>query len=100
MSLGSSPLVYLRCSLNSTEKPWNGLACSPCKKPFTTNWARMSSRLIWLMTSGLRYFSTDTDLIVARSLRERACRHAECAGYYVLLLTQIGPRVLQAGAEN
>ena len=33
MSFGSSPGVYLRCSLNSTEKPWKGLACSPCRKP-------------------------------------------------------------------
>ena len=31
----------------------------PLQKPFTTNWARRSSRLIWLMTSGLRYFSTE-----------------------------------------
>ena len=55
---GSSPGVYLRCSLNSTEKPWNGLACSPCKKPLTMNCARRSSREIWRMTSGFRYFST------------------------------------------
>ena len=32
MSLGSSPGVYLRCSLNSTEKPWKGLACRPCRE--------------------------------------------------------------------
>ena len=25
----SSPGMYLRCSVNSTEKPWNGLACRP-----------------------------------------------------------------------
>ena len=34
---GISPDVYLRCSLNSTEKPWNGLACKPCRNPRTTN---------------------------------------------------------------
>ena len=34
MSCGLSPGVYLRCSLNSTEKPWNGLACNPAKNPF------------------------------------------------------------------
>src|SRR5262245_25506502 len=59
MSFGSSPCAYRRCSENSTEKPWKGEACKPCRKPFTTNCARRSSRLIWLMTSGLRYFSTD-----------------------------------------
>src|SRR5580704_6370576 len=59
MSLGSSPGVYLRCSLNSTEKPWKGLACSPCRKPLTMNCARRSSRLIWRMTSGFRYCSAE-----------------------------------------
>src|SRR5688572_14950575 len=58
MSCGSSPGVYLRCSLNSTEKPWNGLACRPCKNPLTMNCARKSSREIWRITSGFRYFST------------------------------------------
>ncbi len=29
MSEMLSPAVYLRCSENSTEKPWNGLACRP-----------------------------------------------------------------------
>src|SRR5208337_285655 len=59
MSLGSSPGVYLRCSLNSTEKPWKGLACRPCKNPLAMNCARRSSRLIWRMTSGFRYCSAD-----------------------------------------
>ena len=31
--LRSSPGLYLRCSENSTEKPWNGLACSPVRNP-------------------------------------------------------------------
>src|SRR6266446_172248 len=56
-SLRSSPGVYLRCSLNSTEKPWNGLACKPWRKPSTMNLARKSSRATWRMTSGRRYFS-------------------------------------------
>src|SRR5947209_85764 len=56
-SLRSSPGVYLRCSLNSTEKPWNGLACRPARKPSTMNLARRSSRATWRMTSGRRYFS-------------------------------------------
>src|SRR5437764_7713906 len=51
-----SPAVYLRCSLNSTEKPWKGLACRPAKKPSTMNLARRSSRATWRMTFGLRYF--------------------------------------------
>src|SRR5262249_25941015 len=56
-SLRSSPGTYLRCSLNSTEKPWNGLACNPARKPSTMNLARRSSRDTWRMTSGRRYFS-------------------------------------------
>src|ERR1700730_14877241 len=56
-SLRSSPGTYLRCSLNSTEKPWNGLACSPARKPSTMKRARRSSRATWRMTSGRRYFS-------------------------------------------
>src|SRR5262245_6624857 len=58
MSCGSSPGVYLRCSLNSTEKPWKGLACRPCRNPLTINCARKSKREICRMTSGFRYFST------------------------------------------
>src|SRR5439155_16695783 len=45
------------CPLNSTEKPWNGLACSPARNPSTMKRARRSSRPTWRMTSGLRYFS-------------------------------------------
>src|SRR4029077_1967468 len=56
-SLRSSPGTYLRCSLNSTEKPWKGLACRPARKPSTMNLARKSSRETWRMTSGRRYFS-------------------------------------------
>ena len=40
MSEMLSPDVYLRCSENSTEKPWNGLACRPEMKPSTMNLAR------------------------------------------------------------
>src|SRR5580704_12237453 len=58
MSCGSSPGVYLRCSLNSTEKPWKGLACRPCRNPLTMNLARKSSREICRITSGFRYCST------------------------------------------
>src|SRR5437868_5468876 len=53
----SSPGTYLRCSENSTEKPWNGLACRPLKKPSTMNLARKSRRPTWRITSGRRYFS-------------------------------------------
>src|SRR5262249_2118824 len=56
-SFRSSPGTYLRCSLNSTEKPWNGLACRPARKPSTMNLARRSSRATCRMTSGRRYFS-------------------------------------------
>src|SRR6478672_10781653 len=56
-SLMSSPGTYLRCSENSTEKPWNGLPCRPARKPSTMNLARRSSRATWRMTSGFRYFS-------------------------------------------
>src|SRR4051812_23677084 len=52
-----SPAVYLRCSENSTEKPWNGLACRPEMNPSTMNLARRSSRETWRITSGFRYFS-------------------------------------------
>src|SRR6516225_2515521 len=52
-----SPEVYLRCSENSTENPWKGLACSPAMKPSTMNLARRSSRETWRITSGFRYFS-------------------------------------------
>src|SRR4051812_8965357 len=52
-----SPGEYLRCSENSTEKPWNGLACNPAKNPSTMNLARRSSRLTWRITSGFRYCS-------------------------------------------
>src|SRR3954454_7535517 len=52
-----SPEVYLRCSENSTENPWKGLACSPAMKPSTMNLARRSSRATWRITSGFRYFS-------------------------------------------
>src|SRR5258708_26205121 len=68
MSLRSSPGTYLRCSLNSTEKPWNGLACSPVRKPSTINFARRSSRATWRMTSGRRYFSA----LAMRSFRQTA----------------------------
>src|SRR5262249_30701397 len=57
MSAMLSPLVYLRCSENSTENPWNGLACSPAMNPSTMNLARRSSRETWRITSGFRYFS-------------------------------------------
>src|SRR5438270_11782013 len=56
-SFRSSPGTYLRCSLNSTENPWNGLACRPARKPSTMNLARRSSRETWRITSGRRYFS-------------------------------------------
>src|SRR5262249_44429096 len=56
-SLRSSPGTYLRCSLNSTEKPWKGLACRPARKPSTMNLARRSRRATWRMTSGRRDFS-------------------------------------------
>src|SRR4030081_619413 len=52
-----SPALYLRCSENSTEKPWNGLAWRPAMKPSTMNLARRSSRATWRITSGFRYFS-------------------------------------------
>ena len=32
MSCGLSPCVYLRCSLNSTEKPWNGTGVQALQK--------------------------------------------------------------------
>src|SRR5262245_53041975 len=57
MSEMLSPGVYLRCSENSTEKPWKGLACSPEMNPSTMNLARRSSRATWRITSGFRYFS-------------------------------------------
>src|SRR6516162_10281004 len=57
MSAMLSPLVYLRCSENSTENPWNGLACRPAMKPSTMNFARRSSRETWRITSGFRYCS-------------------------------------------
>ena len=41
MSEMLSPAVYLRCSENSTEKPWNGLACKPEMKPSTMNLAQV-----------------------------------------------------------
>src|SRR5215470_7222738 len=56
-SFKSSPGTYLRCSLNSTEKPWNGLACRPARNPSTMNLARRSSRATWRITSGRRYLS-------------------------------------------
>src|SRR3954452_335996 len=52
-----SPGEYRRCSENSTEKPWKGLACSPARNPSTMKRARRSSRLTWRITSGFRYFS-------------------------------------------
>src|SRR5258708_1019237 len=57
MSAMLSPGVYLRCSENSTENPWNGLACRPAMNPSTMNFARRSSRATWRITSGFRYFS-------------------------------------------
>src|SRR3954468_3938205 len=57
MSAMLSPAVYLRCSENSTEKPWKGLACSPAMNPSTMNLARRSSRATCRITSGFRYFS-------------------------------------------
>src|SRR5215207_5632539 len=57
MSAMLSPAVYLRCSENSTENPWNGLACRPLRNPSTMNLARRSSRATWRITSGRRYFS-------------------------------------------
>src|SRR3954463_2969245 len=57
--LRSSPGVYLRCSENLTENPWNGLACSPVRNPSTMNFARRSSRATWAITSGRRYFSAE-----------------------------------------
>src|ERR1700758_2278729 len=68
-SLRSSPGTYLRCSLNSTEKPWNGLACRPARKPSTMNLARRSRRATWRMTSGRRYFS---GLLIALPHQQRA----------------------------
>src|SRR3954469_19143718 len=53
----SSPGVYLRCSENSTEKPWKGLARRPDRNPSTMNLARRSRRATWRTTSGRRYFS-------------------------------------------
>src|SRR3954453_11386448 len=57
MSAMLSPAVYFRCSLNSTENPWNGLAWRPAMNPSTMNLARRSSRATWRITSGFRYFS-------------------------------------------
>src|SRR4051812_30043885 len=57
MSLMLSPGVYLRCSENSTENPWNGLAWRPAMNPSTMNLARRSSRATCRITSGFRYFS-------------------------------------------
>src|SRR3954451_16943633 len=57
MSEMLSPAVYFRCSENSTENPWNGLACNPEMNPSTMNLARRSSRATWRMTSGFRCFS-------------------------------------------
>src|SRR5687767_8262612 len=34
--LTDSPLLYCRCSANSTEKPWKGLLCKPVINPSTT----------------------------------------------------------------
>src|SRR5882724_85039 len=75
-SLRSSPGTYLRCSLNSTEKPWKGLACRPERKPSTMNLARRSSRATWRMTSGRRYFS----VLMGSLLR---CRASELAAHLV-----------------
>src|SRR5438445_11484053 len=57
MSEMLSPGVYLRCSENSTENPWKGLACRPARKPSTMNLARRSSRATWRITSGRKYLS-------------------------------------------
>src|SRR3954465_10211638 len=61
MSVMLSPAVYLRCSENSTENPWNGLAWSPEMNPSTMNLARRSSRATWRITSGFKYFSAVLD---------------------------------------
>src|SRR3954470_14482123 len=61
MSAMLSPGEYRRCSENSTEKPWKGLACSPAMNPSTMNLARRSSRATWRITSGFRYFSAVLD---------------------------------------
>ena len=71
MSEMLSPAVYLRCSENSTENPWNGLACSPAMKPSTMNLARKSSRETWRITSGFRYFSALPAMINPSRLRIR-----------------------------
>src|SRR6185369_4626740 len=73
-SFRSSPGTYLRCSLNSTEKPWYGLACRPARKPSTMNLARRSSRATWRITSGLRYFSVFISIL---DDEERPVRVAE-----------------------
>lgn len=39
--LRSSPGLYLRCSENSTEKPWNGLECRPVRNPWMMNFAEI-----------------------------------------------------------
>ena len=66
-----SPDVYLRCSENSTENPWNGLACSPAMKPSTMNLARRSSRATWRITSGFRYFSAVPAMVAPSELGNR-----------------------------
>src|SRR6516162_3523453 len=76
-----SPAVYLRCSENSTEKPWNGLACNPAMNPSTMNLARRSSRATWRMTAGFRYFSAvpaiDATCLASRKLENLGCRSGD-----------------------
>src|SRR4051794_34609668 len=65
MSAMLSPAVYLRCSENSTENPWNGLACRPEMNPSTMNLALRSSRATWRMASGFKYFSAGPANVVS-----------------------------------
>src|SRR5947209_14734863 len=100
-SLRSSPGVYLRCSLNSTEKPWKGLACRPARKPSTMNLARRSSRATWRMTSGRRYFSA----AAMRSLRVLGHQQQPVgveetpAVHLVHAAGGVGQELAQAGAQ-
>src|SRR3954467_3230051 len=52
MYRGSSPMTYGRYSVNSTEKPWYGLRCSPCQNPSTTARARSSRCRIRMRVCG------------------------------------------------
>src|SRR3954466_13754984 len=79
MSEMLSPAVYLRCSENSTENPWKGLAWRPAMSPSTMNLARRSSRATWRITSGFRYFSAvlATGTSLSKDPRATGDRRAE-----------------------